>query len=76
MYNAEQLITRCIESLNALVKIDENRNYKYVENYEERRRQIWRAMACPTNYLWKSRTPDTPIHKVTAFFYVNSRRLL
>lgn len=73
MYNTELLITRCIDRLNALITIDENRNYKFVENYEERRREIWRTMACPTNYLWKRRTKDTPMRKVEAYFYINSK---
>lgn len=64
MYNSERLISRCIKRLSKLVVVDENRNYKFVENYEERRREIWRLMACPTNRHWRQRKPDTPIRKV------------
>lgn len=73
MYNTEKLITRCIDRLNALITIDENRNYKFVENYEERRREIWRLMACPTNHHWKRRSKETPIRKVKAYIYINSK---
>ncbi|MCF0209183.1 MAG: hypothetical protein HUK07_07000 [Bacteroidaceae bacterium] len=45
MYNPEKIINDCIEELKTLYVIDKNRNYKYVENYEERRREIWRKMA-------------------------------
>lgn len=54
----------CLEHLKQLYIYDENRNMKEVDNFEERRRKIWRAMACPTNYLWRPRTDDTPIRKV------------
>lgn len=64
MYNPVKLILICLEHLKQLYVYDENRNMKEVDNFEERRRQIWRAMACPTNYLWRPRPADTPIRKV------------
>lgn len=64
MYNPTKLIMICLEHLKELYIYDENRNMKEVENFEERRREIWRAMACPTNYLWRQRSADTPVRKV------------
>ena len=64
MYNAARLIKHCLEKLKTLYVIDENRNRKEVENFEDRRRQIWRAMACPTIYHWRQRPATVPIRKV------------
>lgn len=64
MYNPTKLIKNCLEHLKKLYIYDENRNMKEVENFEERRREIWLAMACPTNYLWRQRSADTPVRKV------------
>lgn len=64
MYNPTKLIMICLEQLKELYIYDENRNVKEVENFEERRREIWRAMACPTNYLWQPRADDVPVRKV------------
>jgi len=69
MYNTEKIIVRCIKRLEQLYVYDENRNKKEVENFEERRREIWRTMACPTNYLWRHRPDDMPIRKVEAYIY-------
>lgn len=57
-------IEHAIKELSSLTYIDVNRHYKLVENYEVRRREIWKTIACPSNRHWQPRPDFIPLKHI------------
>lgn len=64
IYRIKFRLEHAIMELQSLNYIDENRHKKQVDNFEERRREIWKKIACPTNKLWQPRPDSTPLKHV------------
>lgn len=63
-YRIKYRIEHAVEELNSLTYIDANRHYKHVENYEARRREIWKTLACPSNRHWQPRPDFMPMKHI------------
>ncbi len=64
IYRIKFHIDKALEELQSLNYIDENRHKKQVENFGDRRREIWKEIACPSNKHWQPRPDSTPMKHV------------